>query len=236
MKRWFRTYVLSLRKDIVIMLIIDCLFLLMMELVLRKIPAPFPIFVKIGDVLVTLGISFLASFVFYFIQVHLPETRQKKDLYPVIAELYQRIILNQKTLLTYYVNVKPFDALTEDAIKSGVNSRDVNIQDAPLYLAGLNRNADWLEFGVHQVAEIDKTWDMLMKYSAYMDSELLSILSRIQSNGTLSFFRTMKGIYQTFKQVIKLNGFAGGFVELWRFIQEQDAYFDRVLKEYKHLG
>lgn len=66
MSNWYNTYVKSLRRDIVYLLIADCVFLLVMELWLRKIPAPFPIFVKIGDVLVTLGISFLASFIFFY--------------------------------------------------------------------------------------------------------------------------------------------------------------------------
>lgn len=215
-----------------LLLILDCVFLLVMELWLRRIPATFPIFIKIGDVLVTLGISFLASFIFYFVQVHLPETRQRKDLYPVISALYHRIIFIEKSFITEFVNIKPFEALTEDNIKTGTDSRDVNIHNAPLHLAGLNRNANWMEYGFNQVAEIDKTWEMLMKYSAYMDSELLSLLSRVQGAGTLGFFRTMKGIYPTMKQGLKLNGFGDGMVELWRFVQEQEAYYNRVFSEY----
>lgn len=233
MLKWFKTYVLSLRKDIVSLLICDCVFLLVMDLWLRRIPAPFPIFVKIGDVLVTLGISFLASFIFYFVQVHLPEARLKKDLYPVISELFHRIIFTERSFLTEFVGVKPFELLTEENIKAGIIARDVNIQNAPLHLAGLNRRANWMEYGLNQVAEIDKTWEMLMKYSAYMDSELLSLLSRIQGAGTLGFFRKMKGIYPSLKQGLKLSGFEDGFVELWHFIQEQYAYFDKVFSEYR---
>lgn len=231
---WYNTYVKSLRRDIVYLLIADCVFLLVMELWLRKIPAPFPIFVKIGDVLVTLGISFLASFIFYFIQVHLPESRQRKDLYPVISELFHRIILTEKSLLTEFVNIDSFDALTEDGIRKGTDSRDVNVRNAPLYLAGLNRDANWIEFGFSKVADIDKTWEMLMKYSAYMDSELLYLLSRVQqAGGSLGFFRTMKNIYPTLKQGLKLNGFGDGMVSLWRLIQEQDAYYKRVFIKYE---
>lgn len=232
MIKWIKTYVLSLRRDIVFLLIFDCVFLLIMELWLKKIPAPFLFFVKIGDVMITLGISFLASFIFYFVQVHLPETRQKKDLYPVISELFHRIIMIEKRFLTEFVGMKPFESLSEDCIKAGVISRDVNIPNAPLHLAGFNRSANWMEYGLHEVADIDKTWEMLMKYSAYMDSEFLSLLSRVQSNSTLTFFRTMKSIYPTLKQGLKLDGFEGGFVDLWRFIQEQEAYFDKELKVY----
>lgn len=227
-----KTYVLTLRKDIASLLIADCVFLLVMELWLRRIPAPFPAFAKIGDVSVTLGISFLASFIFYFVQVHLPETRQKRDLYPVISALFQRIICTEKSILTEFVGIKPFESLSEETIKKGADSRNVNTQDAPLYLVGQNRSANWMEYGFSQVADIDKTWEMLMKYAAYMDSELLSLLSRVQGAGTLGFFRTMKSIYSTMKQGVKLNGFGKGMVEFWRFIQEQEAYYNRVFSEY----
>lgn len=233
MIKWLKAYVMSIRKDIVILLILDCAFLLLMELVLRRIPAPFPIFVKIGNVFVTLGISFLASFIFYFVQVHLPEIRQKKNLNPVVSELFNRIIVEEKNLLMNYVNTKPFESLSEDIIRAGVKVRDVNLNDAPLLLAGMGRNANWMEYGFHQIEDIDKTWEMLMKYTAFMDSELISILSRIQSDTTLGFFRTMKGIYPSFKHAVKLNGFESGFVDLWRFIIEQDTYFNTEFSDYK---
>lgn len=233
MRKWVKTYIASLRKDIVILLILDCVFLLIMELVLKRIPAPFPIFVKVGNVAITLGISFLASFVFYFVQVHMPETRQKKDLYPIIAELFHRIINNEKEFLTNMVGEKSYNDLTEDNIRFGINSRDVNIKNAPLYLAGPERNADWMEYGFYQVTDIDKSWEMLMKYSAYMESEFLSMLSKIQSDTTIGFFRTMKGIYPTFRHGLHLRGFEDGFVRLWKSINGQEKYYQKVFAEYK---
>ncbi len=86
--KWYRTYIKSIRRDIVIILIIDLLYLFIMEVWLRCIPAPYPIFVKIGDLFVTLGISFIASFIFYLVQVHLPRIKEKEDLFPYIASMF----------------------------------------------------------------------------------------------------------------------------------------------------
>ena len=47
-------------------------------------------------------------------------------------------------------------------IKMGVMRRDVNVQDAPLFLAGDNRNANWLKYGFHQVDEIYRCWEMIL--------------------------------------------------------------------------
>ena len=54
MFNWIRTYLFSLRRDFAILLGGDLLFLLVMELWLRNIPAPYPVFVRIGDLMVTL--------------------------------------------------------------------------------------------------------------------------------------------------------------------------------------
>ena len=231
MRKWFETYVWTVRRDIVVLLIVDCTFLLVMELFLKKIPAPFPIFVKIGNLAVTLAVSFLASFIFYFVQVHMPEMRGKKNLNPVISELLRRIIYIQKGLLTEFVGVKPYENLTNENIINGTNNRDVNLQNAPLHLVGLNRNANWIEYGASRVEEIDKNWEMIMRYSDYMDSELLLLLSKIQSNPTLNFFKTMKPIYPTLRQGMHLNGFEGGMFELWHFIQKQDMYYNKHFSE-----
>ena len=81
-------------------------------------------------------------------------------------------------------------------IEKGVNERDINKKDAPLVIAGNpDRNANWMEYAFNELKDIGKSWDMIMRYSIFLDSECLSLLSKIQSDGTLMFFRTMKGIY-----------------------------------------
>ncbi len=223
---------MSLRRDLVVLLVIDVLFLILMELLLKEIPAPFPIFVKIGNLLVTLAVSFLASFVFYFVQVHMPQVRQERDLYPIISRLFNRIIQTEKSLLTNFVNEKSYSTLTEDIIRNGTKNRDVNMQNAPLIFAGSNRNANWIEYGYNQVVDIDNNWNMIMRYSAHLDSEQLLILSKIQSNSVLNFFRKMKVIYGSLNKQIELKGFDNGVVEFWNEIKLQEDFYKRTFSEY----
>lgn len=229
--RWWKTYVKSIRKDLVFMLLADLIFLLVMEIFLRNIPAPFPIFVKIGDLFVTLAISFLASFIFFFVQVHLPETRQKANVYPSMASWFNRIVVVEKTLLTNYVGQKNYPDLTEEEVRNGASVRDASKQDAPLHLAGVNRNANWIEYGINQVADIDKYWELLMKYSSYLDSECLSILAGIQEDSLLQFFRTMRTIYKSV-QFGRLQGFDELFFRFWKTIQSHEKYYADVFAQY----
>lgn len=231
MKRWIREYLFSIRKDLLFMLLADVVFLLVMELVLRDIPAPYPIFVKIGDVMVTLAISFIASFIFYFVQVHMPDIRHKANVYPCMAKLFSRILINEKALLKNYVGAQSYDELTEDVIKMGAMRRDVNVQDAPLFLVGDNRNANWLEYGFHQVDDIDKSWEIMMKYSSYLDSKCISLLADIKEDSLLHFFRTMRGMYRTIT-FGEMHGLDKLFLDFWSTIQEQDKYYNDVFAIY----
>ena len=231
MKRWIREYLFSIRKDLLFMLLADVVFLLVMELVLRDIPAPFPIFVKIGDVMVTLAISFIASFIFYFVQVHMPDIRHKANVYPCVAKLFNRILINEKALLKNYVGAQSYDELTEDVIKMGAMRRDVNVQDAPIFLAGDNRNANWLEYGFHQVDDIDKSWEIMMKYSSYLDSKCISLLADIKEDSLMHFFRTMRRLYKSL-QFGEMHGFDKLFLDFWSTIQEQDKYYNDVFAIY----
>jgi len=92
MIRWIKTYIFSLRRDFAILLGLDVLFLLLMELWLRTIPAPYPVLERIGDLFVTLGVSYIASLIFYFVQMHMPKIKEKEHLYPSIAKMLNAII------------------------------------------------------------------------------------------------------------------------------------------------
>lgn len=238
MRKWFKTYVMSLRRDIAWLLFADAVFLLFMELVLRKIEAPYPIFVRIGDFFVTLGVSFIASFIFYYVQIHLSKTKEKNDIYPVIASLFSRMIDSEKSIITGLMGTKR-EELKEDVIKENVAK--LNLYDkAPLVLGVPNgyRKANWIEFCLYRVRRFDKNWGMMMYYSSYLDSKFMAILSRMQHPyGLLSFVRdTMQLSIETGHPLQVDPNAYGMFVDFWLFIKEQEEYFNRELKPYETVA
>jgi len=233
MKKWFRLYVKSLRRDIVIMLIVDMVFLLVMELFLRDIPAPYPIFVKIGDIMVTLAISFIASFIFYFVQVHLSSVKEKEDIYPALARLFGSMLGLEKNLLTQLLRIKMED-MSEGRIKNSIKKLDL-YTEAPLTIGSANaadHRANWIEYCLYRVERIDKNWNLLINYSAYLDSECMSIMVRIQNDCTfLDQVRRMFPICNGRMHRLSIED-SGLFVEFWHFVEEQDAYYNKVFASY----
>lgn len=146
MFNWIRTYLFSLRRDFAILLGGDVLFLLVMELWLRNIPAPYPVFVRIGDLMVTLAVSFIASFIFYFVQVHIPKIKERERIYPSIAKMFNQIIGAETDILTLLLGLK-MKEMSEEAIKEKAKHIDL-YTEAPLTIGSPkgDHRANWLEY------------------------------------------------------------------------------------------
>ena len=232
MIKWFQTYVLSIRRDFLWLLFVDALFLLIMELILKKMPAPYAIFERIGDLFVALGVSFFASFIFYFVQVHMHRIKEKEHLYPSIAMMFNAIISAETDILTQLMGIKMKD-MSEEVIKEKAQNIDL-YKEAPLIIGGPtgDHKANWLEYCIYRVSLIDRNVDMMLHFSSYLDGECMKILMRIQN------FDTFLG--QVRRLFPMCNGKAhsltyqvpGPFIQLWHFIEEQEAYYDREFSRY----
>lgn len=232
MLKWIKTYIISLRRDFAILLGVDILFLLVMELWLRNIPAPYPVFIRIGDLFVTIGVSYIASLIFYFVQVHMPRIKEREHLYPSIAMMFNAKLSAEKDILTQLLGLK-LDEMSEDAIKEKAQYIDL-YKEAPLTIGGAvsDHRANWLEYCMYRVGHIDRNVDMMLHLSAYLDGECLTILMRIQNFDTLlgqvrRIFPMCSGrAHQLTFQV------PGPFIELWHFVEKQEKYYDREFSKY----
>lgn len=234
---WFKTYVLSLRRDFVWLLAIDVVFLLVMEVGLRNIPAPCAIFVRIGDLFVTLGVSFLASFIFYFVQVHMHKIKEKENVYPSIAQMFRFIINAEWDILSNLLGVKKGD-ISEEIIREKV--QEINLYtEAPLVIGRPDgdHKANWIEYCIYYVKTIDRNGDMMMNMSAYLDSECMNLLLRIQNSDT--FLINVRRLFPMCNGNPHFINYKVPtiFINFWHFIEEQEAYYDREFNSYfnKHL-
>ena len=232
MMRWFKTYVFSLRQDFAILFGLDILFLLVMELWLRNIPAPYPVFVRIGDLFITLGVSYIASLIFYFVQVHMPKIKEKEHLYPSIAMMFNAILNAEKDILTKLLGLK-LNEIKEETIKERSQYIDL-YKEAPLTIggAGGDHRANWLEYCIYRVSNIDRNVDLMLHLSPYLDGECMGILMRIQNSDTL--LGQIRRIFPICNGKAHRLTFqtSGPFIELWHFVEEQDRYYDRAFGKY----
>lgn len=236
--RWYKTYIKSLRKDIVYLLIADLIFLVVLEFGLKLIPAPIAWFVTVGKIAFTLSVSFIASFIFYFVQVHMHEIKEKEKVYPSIAQMFRFIINAEWDLLTNLLGIK-MGEMSEDKIREKV--QEINLYtEAPLVIGRQDgdHKANWIEYCIYHVRTIDRNWDIMMNMLAYLDSECMNLLLRIQNSDT--FLINVRRLFpmcngNPHRIIYKVPT---TFIKFWHFIEEQEAYYDRVFNPYfnKHLA
>ena len=223
---------LSIRNDFLWLLLIDVIYLLIMELFLKRIPAPYAIFERIGDLFVALGVSFFASFVFYFVQVHMHKIKEKEQIYPSIAMMFNAIICAEKDILTQLLGLK-MKEISEETIKEKVLHIDL-YKEAPLTIGGRegDHRANWLEYCMYRVGHIDRNVDMMLHSSSYLDGECMKILMRIQNFDT--FLGQVRRLFPICngKTHPLLYQVPGPFIQFWHFIEEQEKYYDRVFNPY----
>lgn len=232
--KWYKTYIKSLRRDIVYLLIADLLFLVVLEFWLKRISAPFDWFVTVGDIAFTLAVSFIASFIFYFVQVHLPNIKERENIYPSLAKLFGSILGTEKTLLTDLLGIKMKD-LSDANIKKSVEKLNL-YSEAPLIIGNANQpdhRANWIEYCIYRVGRLDQNLKLLIQNSAYLDSECMSLLIRIQNDD--AFLDLIRRWYPLCNGGIRKfsYGTSGLFIRFWHFIEEQQDYYDRVFASYE---
>ena len=230
--KWYKTYIKSLRRDIVYLLIADLLFLVVLEFGLKQIPAPFAWFVTVGDIAFTLAVSFIASFIFYFVQVHIYKINEKEKVYPSIAQIFRFIINTEWDLLTNLMGIKKGE-MSEEKIREKVQEIDL-YTEAPLVIGRLDgdHKANWIECCIYHVRAIDKNLDMMMNMSTYLDGECMNLLLRLQNSDTFlinvrRLFPMCNGNPHRITYKLPMT-----FINFWHFIEEQEAYYDREFNRY----
>lgn len=232
MCKWYKIYIKSLRRDIVYLLIADMVFLVVSEFGLKQILAPFEWFVTVGDIAFTLAVSFIASFIFYFVQIHIHKINEKEKVYPSIAQIFRFVINAEWDLLINLLGIKKGE-ITEDKIREKVQEIDL-YTEAPLVIGRPDgdHKANWIEYSIYQVRTIDRNWDMMMNMSAYLDSECMNLLLRIQNSDTFlinvrRLFPMCNGNPHRITYKVPMP-----FIKFWHFIEEQEAYYDREFNRY----
>ena len=186
--------------------ILNLIFLisLILVLVITFFSEKIPLFISFGQEIETLlfrlSLSFLASYVFYFVVVHYKSYRDKQNLYPYVRG-YTASILNKYEGLFNALKgaayndyekhtYKTLNELSIDSIEETLLHIDVRTS-APLFSAHLGRNLNWIEYLVYTSNEIEKSIDDLLLVSSHLDSELIKILFHIKVSSLFYLSRNL---------------------------------------------
>lgn len=175
------------KKSLNILLAIAFTIVIAMDVALRDIPELFPKGAAIGEAIYRLSLSFIASYIFYFVVVHLKAEKDRKNISAYLlrsttgilanaSNLMRDILKNSGTITMEHevTNEVLFDALR----KIGPNQRTVE----RTYDIGIS-NPTWTQYLTYFerrcLANISEAFEKM----SLLDTELVALLSELRHSG-----------------------------------------------------
>lgn len=184
-------YLKQLKKSLVIPFIIAVLIIIIDVLFLDNLK-----YNRLWQIINILLLSYISSFIFYFIVIHIKEQKDKDNISEVVNRYVKQIIgdantikkelekCSGKTIESNYPNKEELDKLC-----SNIKMSD----QAPLIIGGSHPNyiyANWLQYldynRKHSLKAIEKT----LILGSFLDSELVKIIVKIEGNSLFNVTKT----------------------------------------------
>lgn len=182
---------------------------------------------KINRLIENLCLSYLAGYLFFFLNNYLVERKEKKHIMPYIASNVMRLISNNHTIIHNLTGTQKFDF-----------NWWLNEQEFKVYLSKISRsdllkyyfpNEDWTLFLNRKNTSTVNTIDKLLLSGKYLNEELRNILFEIRDSSFLIDDANLfsKNNYKTWHRYFER-------------VQKLKFYFDNNLKDYynykKYIG
>jgi hypothetical protein len=183
---------------------------------------------KAEALIYTLCISYLASYIFYFLNVYLKEKRERKSIFPLIASNLISIIVNNQSIINALkqqpINSSLKDLPTREEFKKMLERVDPR-QNAPMFY----KDKPWIYLFRNRRESTLKTIDKIFASGKHVDDELRVILLRMQSS---LYLREDYAFNQDSYDKDSLADFSLVFYNYFGLIQELRSFYEKNLKKY----
>lgn len=167
---------------------------------------------KYEDLHFNLSVSFISSYIFYFIVVHLKERKDFQYTLPYISGLTNKVLSEHKSLMisldqrltgnkNYNTAITP-QLREEDLYK--ILSNLALADEAPLLLATENRNTNWREYIIFRCEETRASIEKIISLTLFLQSEYAHIILKLESCSLLKTSDNLKS--PAFVQMVNNSG------------------------------
>tara|TARA_B110001469_G_C9629287_1_gene314556 strand:+ start:1299 stop:2060 length:762 start_codon:yes stop_codon:yes gene_type:complete len=176
----------------------------------------------------TLCISYIASYIFYFLNVYLKEKRERDSILPLIANNVISIIVNNQSIIKALkklpINSSLNDIPSLEEFKELLKKVDPN-QKAPMFY----KDKTWIYLFQNRRESTLKTIEKIFISGEHVDTKLRAILLQIQSSLYLKEDYAFNS-YSYKKET--LDDYSLVFHKYFLLIQELRDFYDKNLKSY----
>jgi len=207
--------------------------ILTMEAYLFEMPEIVPWGAEFGAVFYKLCLSIMASYLFYFIVVHLKSQSDKENINAFVASKSYRVVGEYKSQLSSIKNESNSTVESEYPTKDEIEAMFRSIDPkgkAPLVFGQLGNHANWMQYMSYHNK---RTQDLIKKVFVkmpFLDSRLVRLLAEIDDSTHFSAVETT--ISFNFNNT-DLSAWAGSFYDYSVLCKKLEEYNEKKLSEYK---
>lgn len=174
------TAVLSVRRELKVIFLIAFVSILLIELYLKNISAPFSCMPAAGEIYLKLSYSLFASIIFYFINVQIPKEQKKLKSFVFVYNRIKILMMN----LDFITERLGLRHKSNSTILTRENFKDAMAQINPHLPVETYINkmyANWRELIIFLINETKTTLHDLLPLHDNIDGDLLECLFQIEN-------------------------------------------------------
>jgi hypothetical protein len=208
-------------KFILVFLVISISIVALTDFIFAKTPACSFTIYQLGRALNNLSLAYIASVIFYWIVVSIPENRKKRSINWYIKR-YTKLTINDGINLLSEISKEAkvegaeISKITETELKE-ILRKIPPYGQAPLIIG--DRNASWLEFLFNSKARSTDFINRILVYIIYLDSEHVKLLTEVKD---ASYFNHLDNFFTI---GVKINN-----PDIKHFSRQMHAYLQTVSK------
>ena len=207
--------------------------IVLMKGYLIQIPEIVPWGAEFGEVYYRLCLSLMASYIFYFIVVHVKLERDKTNINSFVSHKVFLVIHDYKSQIKEIKKaVRCQDAkeyFDEDSLEAMFKKLDANGR-APLLLGEVGNYANWVQYFAYHNKRTQSTISRVFQKMPFLDSELVRLLAEIDDCAHFTIVEfTLTGSLEN----ENLGPWSASFHKYSMLCKDLDQYYDRHLKQHR---
>lgn len=231
MKIKFLIYIKKLPIALNIAFVVSLISILAMDLYFRNIPEIFSWGSEFGDIYYRICLSIVASYIFYFIVVHLKAMKDKENVNKFISFKVSNILNTYKTQIS---DIKKLSNSNEEKkyfeleeLEKLFEKIDPNAQ-APLILG--TKYATWMQYFQSHNKRTQTHISKIFAQMPFLDSELVDILAHIDDNHHFNIINLLSSVQCN---NTNMENFASDFLEYSNLCKKLEEYYNKKLLEFR---
>ena len=238
-KEWFTKWLNGIQKPLLWILVFDLLIIVCLDIFGRDLFKDEGTYrYRLFTFAYTLGLSYIASFIFYFVQVHLKEVKDRNRVLPSLEVLFRKLV--------HFENEIILDTINSDAT---IKKKEFKVTTKEDYLSATKRinthaksnvyqgkyELSWLEYHTYRRNQIDEFVHLVLEYSQFIGEEGMSLLADIRNDSLLYTVITNSNSCKDvgLEPAFSLDGIETICGQFYDLVQRTNDYYTKELLPYK---